>query len=401
MPPKSSKTQRKAASSSNQEVCCICCQKIGPKDEVLFCSGSCQKFLHRYCASVSDQSFTTLSSAGASPFLCFCCYKARNDNQVAELLSIVDSLKGEINALKAASTENTDASTSEFRLSQPVLSAGETTNSPTAAAKCGEPPTPKITHFPPNSDKKFNVVLYCVNECPSGMSRSARLDSDLSTVVKVVAGIHRTIQPESIKDCFRLGKFTANASRPRPILVKFIRMADVTSILSKKRDLSHPYSIKPDMPHDQRLRNSIIMKERWSLIQSGVHRNRIKIKNDHLFVNNRLYGHISNNKFVLESEAFDVSTMDVAVDVPSIVEESLLTPCTSSAHDQQITSADNTKSCSHHIPKRSDNNHVSSHHVSITSDNNSVSVATSPDGSISTCSPPVNVPQPNLATSQS
>ena len=101
---------------------------------------------------------------------------------------------------------------------------------------------------------------------------------------------------------------------------------------------------------------------------------------------------------MLESEAFDVSTMDVAVDVPSIVEESLLTPCTSSAHDQQITSADNTKSCSHHIPKRSDNNHVSSHHVSITSDNNSVSVATSPDGSISTCSPPVNVPQPNLAT---
>ena len=71
---------------------------------------------------------------------------------------------------------------------------------------------------------------------------------------------------------------------PRPIQVKFIRILDVTSILSQKRNLSHNYSIKPAMPHDQHLHNSIIMKERWNLIQSGVHCNSIKIKNDHLFV---------------------------------------------------------------------------------------------------------------------
>ena len=56
------KSQRKtpAASQSsapNHDSCCICLQKLNPKDETLFCSGSCQKYLHRYCASVSEQAF--------------------------------------------------------------------------------------------------------------------------------------------------------------------------------------------------------------------------------------------------------------------------------------------------------------------------------------------------------
>ena len=53
MPPKS-KTQRKAP-TANQELCCICLQRFGLKDEILSCSGNCQKYLHRYCASVSEQ----------------------------------------------------------------------------------------------------------------------------------------------------------------------------------------------------------------------------------------------------------------------------------------------------------------------------------------------------------
>ena len=69
---------------------------------MLFCSGSCQKYLHRYCASVSEQAFKSLTSEDAEPFLCFCCYKAQKEKQVATLLSAVESLKDEINTLKIA-----------------------------------------------------------------------------------------------------------------------------------------------------------------------------------------------------------------------------------------------------------------------------------------------------------
>ena len=140
------------------------------------------------------------------------------------------------------------------------------------------------SHTPPNvsrgsyTDKKFNVILYGINECQPGMSKLSRLESDLASVVSVLSTIDSSIHIQSIKDCFRLGKFSPGKSRPRPILVRFIRIAEVTSILSRKGKLSRPYSIKPDMSYEQRLRESVIMKERWSLIQSGIDRKDIKIR---------------------------------------------------------------------------------------------------------------------------
>ena len=104
----------------------------------------------------------------------------------------------------------------------------------------------------PSSDKKFNVVLYGVGECPSGLSKSARFELDLSNAAKVLSSINNSIGPNSVKDCFRLGKYSPGSSRPRPILVKFIRISDVTNTLSKS-NLSHPYTIKPDMSREQRV----------------------------------------------------------------------------------------------------------------------------------------------------
>ena len=62
--------------------------------------------------------------------------------------------------------------------------------------------------------------------------------------------------------------------------------------------MSRPHSIKPDMSREQRLLESILMKERWGLIQSGVARKSIKIR---LFVNNKLHGQVINSKFQCES----------------------------------------------------------------------------------------------------
>ena len=53
--------------------------------------------------------------------------------------------------------------------------------------------------------------------------------------------------------------------------MKFIRIEDVSTVLKKgRRVLTSPVSIKADMLREERRRESLILKERWSLIQSGI-----------------------------------------------------------------------------------------------------------------------------------
>ena len=147
------------------------------------------------------------------------------------------------------------------------------------------------------SDKRYNVIVFGVEECKKGTSRSDRMQSDLESVVSVLTQIVPTIQSQSIKDSYRLGKFNPSSKRPRPILIKMIQTADVSSILANKRFLMPPLSIKPDLSPEQRLRESILLKERWKLIQDGTERKDIRIKNNGLYVHNKLYGRLVNSVF--------------------------------------------------------------------------------------------------------
>ena len=166
--------------------------------EGLFCSGSCQKHLHRYCASVSEQDFKHLSAEDAEPFLRFCCFKSKREKLVETLLSTVESLKAEIDALKAASSATaTSAASNTGRGEQPTLSpvhSRQTVSTAEASPGHSGPMSGKnssmshsLSRVLPNPDKKFNVVLYGVEECPSGMSKSARFESDLSSALKVLS----------------------------------------------------------------------------------------------------------------------------------------------------------------------------------------------------------------------
>ena len=91
------------------------------------------------------------------------------------------------------------------------------------------------------------MVLYGVKECPSDSSRYARLESDLASVVSVLTTLESSFHSQSIKDCYRLGKFNPESNKPRPILIQFVRAVDVTNILAKKGRLAQPFYIKPDM----------------------------------------------------------------------------------------------------------------------------------------------------------
>ena len=311
-----SKTQRKTMPAANMDSCCICLQKLSSKDETLFCSGSCQKYLHRYCASVSEQAFRKLSAEDAEPFLCFCCFRMEKDKQVQILLSTVESLKTELSTLKAASAITSslsslndvpEASAANMSLSKPSYSAvTESSTSPTLPTASSDLSSSREAIHA----KKLNVVLYGVQECPSGMSRSARQDSDLCSVVSALSSVDPTTQSPSISDCFRLGKFS-QSSRPRPILIRFIRVADANRILTKRSNLSHPFSLKPDLPFQQRVQNSLLLKQRWKLIQNGVDRKFIAIRGDCLYVHKKLYGRVIDGAFVSEqSQLPALSSMD-------------------------------------------------------------------------------------------
>jgi len=121
-----------------------------------------------------------------------------------------------------------------------VLGASASVNAHVATSSSSE----RLAFDP---EKKFNVVVYGISECPNGTSRSERLNQDLSDVVSVLSKVSSSIEPQAIKDCFRLGKFNPQRSKPRPILVKFIRIADVHCILSNRRLPSSSIFIKPDM----------------------------------------------------------------------------------------------------------------------------------------------------------
>ena len=69
-----------------------------------------------------------------------------------------------------------------------------------------------------------------------------------------------------------------------------MRSDDVLRVLTKSRELKKPTFVKPDLSLLQRKCESILLKERWSFIQSGESCNSIKICNSKLFLNKKLYG---------------------------------------------------------------------------------------------------------------
>lgn len=111
-------------------------------------------------------------------------------------------------------------------------------------------------------DCKFNIIIYGIDECPEGSSRSSRQSQDLDNAISVINTLDNSIDAQSVKDFFRLGRFKVDCSRLRPITVKFIRSVDATSVISKAGSLKRPYFIKPDMSLAQRSRDASLLKVR-------------------------------------------------------------------------------------------------------------------------------------------
>ena len=141
------------------------------------------------------------------------------------------------------------------------------------------------------------ILIYGINETPKGVPRHSRLISDNKAVAEVVSKIDESIPNHSVQDCTRLGRLTAGKNRP--ILVKMSRSCEVSSVLSQHRKLkSCPgIFIKPDMSHTEQNIESIILKKKRELIQSGVPKDQIKVKGTILFVNSKRFGSVKDLQF--------------------------------------------------------------------------------------------------------
>ena len=171
---------------------------------------------------------------------------------------------------------------SQSKLSYSAVAKSNTFPSlPAASYSSSDLPTSCVaTH-----EKKLNVVLYGVQECPSGMSRSARQDSDLTNVLSVLSSIDPTIKSLLIIDCFKLGKFT-QSTHLKPNLSGLLMHPD-----SPPNDLTFPlapFLLKPHFPFQQCAQNFLLLKQGWQLIQKGIDHKFITIRGDCLYVCKKL-----------------------------------------------------------------------------------------------------------------
>ena len=78
------------------------------------------------------------------------------------------------------------------------------------------------------------------------------------------------------------------------------------------------------MSPEEKSIESLLLKERWSLIQSGHHRKQIKLSGNQIFVNGQLHGKVINSAFKHYSNTpnTSVQSMDQSHPQPQHQEQS-------------------------------------------------------------------------------
>ena len=177
-------------------------------------------------------------------------------------------------------------------------------------------PPVSLSTQPSAHERKFNLVIQGIAECNKGTPKHTRLSTDLNEVTSVLSSINTNISSNSIRDCFRLGKYSTN--RSRPLLVKLTRSCDVHTTLSLRLSEFPGVFIKPDLSPKDRHTESLLLKERRNLINSGVDRRPIRLNGNYLIVNRQRFGFVQDSKFQLYSTEDSNATVsheeDSAVD---------------------------------------------------------------------------------------
>ena len=332
--------------------------------DAVFCDGVCNGWIHRRCAGLSSTAFVAISSLSDSqPFYCPNCRLDMQSKEIIDLKASIQKLYQSISDLQSPSgtsapaiapiSSNQDDNSSID--SPPVSRQNRVHNHhmPTSASPRSAPsipPKPSLQHT--RTDRKFNLVVYGVREQPKGTQRHIRSRQDEEIITLILSSIHSSISEYSVRDCFRLGKYSEN--RCRPVLTTLSRSNDVISVLANRRHLSHssqyPHiSIKPDLTPEARKVESILLKQRRELITSGTNPRDIKIRRDTLLINGRKHGVVVDSTFQLCPLVSDHVNAAFLSSQPnqSIITSSVSTPVTSSQPINTPTTETTTADLSH------------------------------------------------------
>ena len=151
-----------------------------------------------------------------------------------------------------------------------------------------------LSHQNDQQSRKNNVIVYGLPECTINLPRLQRIKKDLDKTTTLFNKIDSDISRSSIRECFRLGQYKSNSEKPRPILAK-LNSTDVISLLAYRGELPEGVKIKPDLSPQERLCESLLLKERWKLIQAGTDRRHIKIRRSSLIVSGKVHAEVVNN----------------------------------------------------------------------------------------------------------
>lgn len=295
-------------------VCPICDIEIkdsGPRskgDDAVECEGVCGSWLHRQCAGLSKQAFAVVSKS-EDPFLCAHCKVQQLELELKSVRTQLAHLASKLTRVDEVTTA--PAVVSHASSPSPVLAA---TPLPVASDYVSSIPnfSRRESVDRDRSERKYNVVIFGIDEAPVGTSKLNRLEHDFEQVSTVLVQAESTFDVNSVRDHYRLGKFNRTHTRPRPLLVKLTRTSDVTKLLLKRANLQSPVSIKPDLPAAERAKIKALMDVRWSLMQSGTHKQDIKVRGNSLFVKGTLHASFRNGELVFTTPQTSINLPNVA-----------------------------------------------------------------------------------------
>ena len=307
-------------------------------DKALLCEGLHKQWIHTSCAGVSDDLYSMLANSDL-PWICPDCVKfsIQSLNEVKRLSGIVKELQNDIVDLKHQLANSHEAPSSDQTVSvgdpptavhvsslandpdpiplnseihqqsysnivqgHGVLQVGRIQRSTTLCPP--KPPSEALSvanvaakSIGNKRERKFNIIIFGIDECQKGMPRSERLRMDEASIVHHIQKIVPSFNVLSIRDSFRLGKYCVSNDRPRPILATLARSSDVELILSKRSSLplSGPIRIKPDLSPEERHSEKILLTERRVLLDSGLaERGSIRVRGSRIFIGERLHGRV-------------------------------------------------------------------------------------------------------------
>ena len=98
--------------------------------------------------------------------------------------------------------------------------------------------------------------------------------------------------------------------------MKFLRSANATNILRSKAQLSSPVHIQPYLTPEERTQESLYLKERRSLIDKGVDRKQIKLRNWDIYIDDKPHCKIVDRKLKFHS-AYSFAPLSQSSEVES------------------------------------------------------------------------------------